>query len=304
MGRADERSPRIRLLRTDAKRKFEVCLAGTGPDTLLAIPGGPGCSFDYLSPILRLANNGLRVLLMNPRGVGRSWSPQSTGAFTIHNSARDVELVRKSVAVDRLHLLGYSAGGMVAIEYARLYPSRLASLILCSTAASVAEVSRGYQRVLADASPLQRRRLRDFESAKDFESPAYRRLVAEINRPYTTRFSSPCCDLLRGLPASPVYRAMCTPSGDEYRIDGAMEGWNRTRDLGRIRVPTLILTGRYDFLRGASERIAARVPGAHLRVMTRSSHMSVQEQPDEFVSAVRTFLCGTPESEVPIAVAP
>lgn len=294
-----ERPARIRLVRTAGRRSFETRIAGTGPEVLLAVPGGPGCSFDYLSPLLRLADDGLRVLLMNPRGVGRSWSPRNAEAFTIRNLAQDVERLRRSVAARRFHLLGYSAGGMVALEYAMLYPDRLGSLILCSTAASISEVRRAYRRVLASAPETLQRRLKEFELTKEFDNPAYRALVSEINRPYTSRFAAPCCDMLRGLPTNRVYRTMFTPTGDEYVIDGTAARWSRVRNLPEIGVPTLVLTGEYDFLRGASEGIAARVPGACLRVIPRSSHMSVQEQPDDFVRTVSTFLKGTRQIAVP-----
>lgn len=278
------------LLRVGGRRSFEVSRAGTGPERLLALPGGPGCTYEYLSPLLRLARDGRQILLMNPRGVGKSWTPKRPDAYTLRGMARDVERVRKAIGARRIHLLGYSAGGMTAMEYATLYPTHLAGLILCSTAPSAGECHRAYQWVRSRATAAQRSRLSHLESARSFDCPEYQALVTEINAPFTTRFASPCCDLLRGERSNPVFRAMFTRTGNEYRLDGTAAGWDRTRELAKIRVPTLVVTGRYDFLRGASERIAAQVRGADLCVLTESSHMAVQEQTDDFVNAVGTFL--------------
>ena len=284
------------LVQAGGERRFEVCRAGTGPEHLLALPGGPGCTYEYLSPLLRLARKGRQILLMNPRGVGKSWTPRRPDAYTFQRMARDVEQVRKAIGARRIHVLGYSAGGMTAIEYAARYPTHLAGLILCSTAPSARECHRANRWVRSRATPAQRSRLRELESARGFESPEYRALVTEINAPFTTRFASPCCDLLRGERSNPVYRAMFSRTGDEYRLDGTAAGWDRTRALAKIQVPTLVLTGKYDFLRGASERIAAQIRGADLRVLPRSSHMTVQEQTAEFLRAVGAFVTSTSEA--------
>jgi proline iminopeptidase len=151
---------RVRRVTVAGRRSFEYVSQGKGPATLLVHPGGPGATYHYLRGLLRLANSNLRVILFNPRGVGHSWAPKRSSDYTIGNMAEDVEAIRKALKITELHLLGYSAGGFVALEYAHRYGDELASLLLCATAGSAEEVRAANRRVHASASPRQRARLR------------------------------------------------------------------------------------------------------------------------------------------------
>ena len=282
---------RLRRVRVPGRRSFEYISQGKGPATLLVHPGGPGLTYHYLRGLMRLASANLRVVLFNPRGVGHSWAPRRPSDYTVPNLAEDVEAIRKALRIEELHLLGYSAGGFAALEYAHRYPRRLTSLLLCATAGSAEEVRAANRRMVASASPKQRTRLRELTRARAFDSPEYLALCEAICRPFQTRF-------LRGVPQdwkasriSPsVYRAMFCRSGDEFEVDGTVARWDGRRYYSKIEVPTVVVVGRYDFFFEAAVEANERIEPAHLRVLPRSSHMAVLEQPREFVGTVREFL--------------
>jgi proline-specific peptidase len=240
---------------------------------------------------LRLANSHLRVILFNPRGVGHSWAPRRPSAYTIVQMAEDVEAIRKALKIKELHLLGFSAGGFVALEYAHRYPDRLTSLLLCNTAGSAEEVLQSNRMVLASASPKQRTRLRALTRAKAFDSPEYKALAEEIFRPFQTRFLKEIHPDWKATRASaPVYRAMMCRTGDEFAVDGTIAHWDGRKYYSKIDLPTLVLVGRYDFFLNASVEMDQRIEPAHLRVLSHSSHMAILEQPKEYLGAVREFL--------------
>ncbi len=282
---------RLRRVTTPGGRSFEYISQGKGPATLLVHPGGPGLTYHYLRGLLKLANAHLRVILFNPRGVGHSWSPKSPGEYTIPKMAEDVEAIRKVLRITELHLLGYSAGGFVALEYAHRYQRRLTSLLLCATAGSAEEIRQADRMVLAVAAPSRRARVRELTGAKAFETPEYQKLVEEIFGLFQTRF-------LRGTPrdwkatkmSTKVYRAMLSRSGDAFAVDGTSARWDGRKYYSKIEIPTLVVVGRYDFFLTPSVEMADRIEPAHLRVLQRSSHMEILEQPKEFVGTVREFL--------------
>jgi len=282
---------RLRRVHVPGRRSFEYVAQGKGPATLLVHPGGPGLTYHYLRALLRLASANLRVVLINPRGVGHSWAPRRPKDYTVANLAEDVEAIRKALRIRELHLLGYSAGGFAALEYAHRYERNLTSLLLCASAGSAEEIRAANRRMITAASPRQRARLRELTRARAFDSPEYLALCEAIARPFQTRF-------LRGIPqdwkatrSSPaVYRAMLCRSGDEFEIDGTVARWDGRRYYSKIEVPTVVVVGRYDFFFEAAVEANERIEPAHLRVLPRSSHMAVLEQPREFVGTVREFL--------------
>jgi proline iminopeptidase len=282
---------RARIVTVPGHRSFEYVARGRGPATLLVHPGGPGATYHYLRGLLKLASANLRVVLFNPRGVGHSWAPKNPREYTIANMAEDVEAIRRALKIHELHLLGYSAGGFVALEYAHRYENRLTSLLLCATAGSAEEVRAANRMMLSLASPRQRNRLRELTRAKAFDSPEYQKLAAEIGRPFQSRFlaaSPPDWKATRISPA--VYRAMMTRTGDEFAVDGTIASWDGRKYYSKIEVPGVVVVGKYDFFLEASVEMAERIEPAHLRVLPHSSHLEVLEQPREFLGTIREFL--------------
>ncbi|MCI4329821.1 MAG: alpha/beta hydrolase [Thermoplasmata archaeon] len=283
--------PRLRRVTTAGRRSFDYVSRGHGPATLLVHSGGPGYTYHYLRPLLGLATSHLRVILFNPRGVGGSWGPRQTDDYTIPNQAQDVEALRRALDIDELHLLGFSAGGFAALEYAGRYQRKLNSLLLCGTAGSAEEVRQANRMMVGAATPAQRRRLRELTRSEAFDTPEYAELAAEITQPFSSRFLTGVPkDLKASKVSRKVYRAMMTRTGDEFLVDGTMARWDGRKYYSKIEVPTLVLVGRYDFFLEASREMADRIVPAHLRVLPRSSHLAHLEQPREFLNAIREFL--------------
>jgi len=99
---------------------------------LVAINGGPGLTSNYMLDMERLAGPDCAVVTYDQRGLGESTQPvdpDSTASYTLEKYAEDVEAIRQAVGAERLHVMGHSWGGIVAMQYAILYPERVASLV-------------------------------------------------------------------------------------------------------------------------------------------------------------------------------
>lgn len=63
-------------------------------------------------------------------GHGASDRPPRTGPYSIGHQAEAIDALRETLGIERMHLVGYSMGGRLALAYAGLHPDRVASLVL------------------------------------------------------------------------------------------------------------------------------------------------------------------------------
>ena len=77
-------------------------------------------------------------------------------------------------------------------------------------------------------------------------------------------------------------------AADYYHRASAM------RIIERIRLPALVITGRYDInvAPSVAYRIHKAIPGSRFAVFERSGHLPFFEEPREFVSLLEAFLAG------------
>jgi pimeloyl-ACP methyl ester carboxylesterase len=71
-----------------------------------------------------------RLVLLDPRGQGRSDGLPDPAAYAANNRVGDILAVLDAEGIDRAHFWGYSMGGHVGYALGRLAPGRVRSLIL------------------------------------------------------------------------------------------------------------------------------------------------------------------------------
>ena len=93
-------------------------------------------SCDYLREAHScLIDHGYRVVAFDQLGTGASDRPLDADLWTITRYVAETETVRSVLQLERVHSLGHSWGGWLAIEYALTHPEALKTLILEDTAA-------------------------------------------------------------------------------------------------------------------------------------------------------------------------
>lgn len=110
---------------------------GNGRLPLLVLHGGPGFPHDYLEDLAGLADSGRTVIFYDQLGCGKSDHPDDPSLWVMDTFVDEVAAVRDALDLDRIHLLGHSWGGWLALEYALRHPPGIAGLVLASTCASV-----------------------------------------------------------------------------------------------------------------------------------------------------------------------
>ena len=120
---------------------------GEGPPVVV-LHGGPGAQHDYLLPQYDGLARGRALLYYDQRGGGRS----PVGADTSvgwRDQVTDLDRLRAHWGLDRLVLLGYSWGGLLAVLYALEHPGQVAELALVAPAPVTVAGRREFERRFA-----------------------------------------------------------------------------------------------------------------------------------------------------------
>jgi L-proline amide hydrolase len=242
---------------------------------LLVLHGGPGSAHDALEGVGALAEEGRRVVFYDQLGSGESGRPDDPSLWTVETFLDQLRSVRQALGLEQIHLFGSSWGGMLALEYAFTQPGGLASLVLNSTPTSAPRWAEETGR-LAAALP---------EGLDDNQADA------EYRRRHICRLEPEPEVLARARAkfGAQVYETMWGPN--EFTPTGTLTGWDVTGRLGKIRVPTLITSGRYDECTPALvEPLQRGIAGSEWVLFEDSAHMAYLEEPERYLAVVAEFL--------------
>src|SRR2546422_2009122 len=131
MNAAEPRRAVAATVELDGVRLF-TRRTGDGPPVVV-LHGGPGAHHDYLLPQYDLLARRRTLLYYDQRGGGRSPVGRDTPVGWREHVA-DLEALRRHWSIDRLTLLGYSWGGLLALLYWLEHPEQVERLALLSPA--------------------------------------------------------------------------------------------------------------------------------------------------------------------------
>jgi proline iminopeptidase len=265
---------------------------GEGEDVILCLNGGPGLPCDYLREAHScLVDEGFRVVAFDQLGTGASSRPTDASLWTIERYVTEVEAVRSALGLGKVHLLGHSWGGWLAIEYALRHPEHLSTLILESTVADIPHLTTELDRLRGALGSETVTMMQRHEAEGSFTHPEYMAAVTLLNYRHVCRLSEWPAPVSRSLDDWNMgpYNAIQGPN--EFLYIGNLKDWNRVPDLHTISVPVLIVCGEHDELTPAcAMRMKHAIPQAELHVVPNGSHMSFYENPDDYYPALLNFL--------------
>jgi proline-specific peptidase len=264
---------------------------GSGRRTVLLLHGGPGGNSEDLTPLMELAAAGYRVVRFDQLGSWRSDKPDDPSLWNVPRFVAEVETVRQSLDLGRVHLLGQSWGAVLALEYALHHQTNLMSLTLASGAASIAECVAGMDAWREELPAETRATLARHEATRDYVHPDYLAAMDVLYRRHLCRvwpYPEPLAAAVAHM-AGPVYGTMWGPN--EFTCTGTLRSWDRTDRLGEIVVPTLITVGEFDEVRpSCAETMHRGIVGSRLEVFAGCAHAVHCEQPERYRAVVREFL--------------
>lgn len=258
---------------------------------VLVLHGGPGGTHDYLEPIGGLADTGRRVIFYDQIGCGRSPHPSEPSKWTVQLFVDEVDVVREALGLDRIHLLGQSWGGMLAMEYMLTRPSGIETVIICDSPASIPLWIAESDRLREELPPDVQETLTRHEQAGTTDSEEYEAATQVYYDRHVCRLLPYPDYVARSFDQLPneVYLMMYGPN--EFFATGTLKEWDVTPRLGEIDRPTLVLSGKYDEATPLIARtVHEGIPGSEWVLFENSSHVPHVEETERFLQVVGEWL--------------
>jgi proline iminopeptidase len=288
---------------TTPKGEFRVWTRrfGNNPDLkVLLLHGGPGATHEYLESCdSYLPPAGVEYYLYDQLGSHFSDQPDEPSLWEIDRFVDEVEQVRLGLGLgpDDFVLYGQSWGGVLALEYALAHPDQLKGLVISNMMASIPAYNRYAEEVLMptmDQDALTE--IKRLEATGRTDDPAYESLLMEhhyvhhVCRLPVEEWPDP---VVRGFdhinPA--IYVPMQGPS--ELGASGKLAEWDRTADLPRIDVPTLVMGAEHDTMDPAHLRwMAEQLPRGTYHHSPNGSHLALVDDADTYFAGLVEFLLG------------
>jgi pimeloyl-ACP methyl ester carboxylesterase len=255
--------------------RFDVLDSGSAeaPAAVL-LHGFPQQPFSFDAVARRLNAAGLRTLTPTQRGYTSAARPTRRRDYRTSATAADVVALLETAGLAQAHIVGHDWGGNQAWGLAGWHPDRVASLTVLSTphpAAFVKSLWTSRQGLLSWYIGLS-------------QLPALPELMARRTLAKSLRDS--------GLPPEFVDRytaALAEPGA----LTGALNWYrgipfSRRPPLGRIKVPTSYVWGRYDIAlaRRGVELTADSVVGPYEVVELEAGHWLPETEPDAVADAI------------------
>ncbi len=277
---------------------------GKGP-ALYILTGGPGAPpEDPSHQIIDSLKSFYTCVLLHQRGAGRSRNiPINEKTINIKSYLQDIELLRKKRNDTKIILMGISWGGLLAMNYAALYPQYVSKLVLiCSAPPSykVWDVLFDNQYVRHSTVELDSmeilKNVFSLKTDKELDSlkrvdPTCKEVVAfknfitihvramhynrmQLAEDFDTFFTN--------------FNFQPIPFIDKEVMETK---WDITADLKKLNVPALIIYGRQDD-QGESTFYLQKecLRNSKMHVIEKCGHLIWEDQPSEFYKTLMHYL--------------
>jgi pimeloyl-ACP methyl ester carboxylesterase len=244
--------------------------AGVGPPLIL-LQGFVGDARSTWRRQIDALSDDFTVVAWDIPGAGRSSDPPES--FTLRDYADCLASFLDTLGLGRVHVVGLSFGGALALEFYRRHPTTVITLVLAGAYAGwfgslPSEIAEQRLRQSLQASELPPTEFMAAMLPTMFSAAAAQDRVDEFARSLTEFH-----------PAG--FRAMALACAADLRDV-----------LPQVQVPTLLLYGDQDVRAplGVGHALHAAIPNSDLIVMPGVGHVSSVEAADRFNREVRQFL--------------
>lgn len=253
---------------------YYVQVEGDGPPVVLL--HGFTSSGKTWEPLVEELKDTYTVISIDLPGHGKTVTPDRT----MRECCTDLAFLLQSLRYTRVHMIGYSMGGRVALSFAYYYPELVNSLLLESASPGLRTERERFER-----------KSKDEKLARTIEEDGIYSFVAYWER-------IPLFDSQQSLPEEVRTKIQ------EERLAQKEKGlamslrkmgtgsqiplWNKLQD---IQTSTMLLVGEYDdkFVL-INQEMQRKLPSATLEVVPGAGHTVHLERPKIFSTWVRQFL--------------
>ncbi|MGV3487680.1 MAG: alpha/beta fold hydrolase [Tuberibacillus sp.] len=231
-------------------------------------------SFRYLIPLLK---DHYTIYTLDLPGFGRS-EKSKTFIYSLNNYGKLIVAFMDALKLEKPVLIGHSMGGQIALQAARIAPTKISKVVGLAAAGYMGRVKRPI--VLASYLPFFHYILRFYFNKKDvianFLEVTYNKNI--INEEMMEGYLTP-------LKEKAFYRSF-------VHFIRHREGDMPSELVHEIKQPVLLLWGREDQIVPVSigERFKNDLPNARLKVYNETGHLLPEERPDEVAQDIERFI--------------
>lgn len=254
-------------------------------EPVLILSGGPGDDCDYMLPVASDIAKYAHAILLEQRGTGRTLPPQvDKTTMNLARSLEDFEALRVHLKVQRWTVVGHSAGGILAMEYAATYPDKVDKIVLLDTAPIAFKYLAAFEDNILDRLSLEDRD--QLATLAKTDSPQSRAAIAKLEAKGLF-FDRKIGEQLAGELSSAWHADVGHLLGPEITAPG----YDLRPRLKTFDHPVLVLNGRQDPMdpRMAYETSAV-FSHSTLLFVDRAGHFPWFDQPNAFEKDLGEFL--------------
>ena len=228
-----------------------------------------GFSYQWRHQIAALKDR-YTCVAFDHRGFGFS---TFNGRWDVPTAAADLKAELDALRIDKAHIVGYSMGGPIALQFNAQWPERVRSLVLIDTFAKNHTHSKA--RIAESEKCLRYMSMREY--ARQYVAT---RLLPSTPKPAIDELVSAIC-LVSKEAYLDVLRGILLPDFTQY--------------CSRVKVPTLVMCGRHDKTTPLefTNDLTRLISGAVERVIP-TGHLGCFDDPVEFNKPLIEFLDAQP----------
>ena len=255
---------------------------------ILCLHGHPG-SADCMSVFADRLSQNFQTIAPDLRGYGQS---RTRGNFSMPDHLRDIEALLMKLNIERCVLLGWSLGGILALELALRNPDKFTGLILIATAArprrnhppvSLQDLFyTGLCSIINRIKPGMRWNIEAFGKRS-----LYRYLIQQ-HTPLAYHY----------LAEAGMSAYLQTSRAANHALNTALKsGYNRLPEVSQIQCPCLLLAGAEDrhITAVSSRETADRIENYQWQCYPNTAHLFPWEIPGQMLADIDQWLALNPQ---------
>jgi pimeloyl-ACP methyl ester carboxylesterase len=255
---------------------------GGGEREAVALLNGLAMSTKAWYGFLPLLMNDFDVLLFDYPGQGESSKPDRP--YSITRIAQYLTAIMDALRVNKIHSMGISYGGFIAIEHARQFQHRLHTLTLSGILLSREELFEQYEAIslrFYRGGPELFDLYTEYMYEKIFGEPFVRRVTRAGLEPMRQRFNDRYRNDIHCL-------IRLTEAQEEYF--GELDA--RMAEYRAVLTPTLIMPGEQDraIPLWAQKKMLDIFPNSRWLLIPECGHVAYLERPDVFFPTLQQFM--------------
>lgn len=248
--------------------------AGSG-DAVVLIHGNVGDRRHWDAQFEALAAGGYRVIRYDLRGFGRSTLPEEDHPYSDHE---DLAALLDQLGIASAHVVGFSLGSSIAVDFALAHPDRTRSLVPVGP------------WVFGHSSPAAERMFADFARVGEAMADGGVEAAADawMSAPFLV---ATIVDPAAGERLGRIVRDHSFWAFSHRSPQRPVEPSAAGR-IDEIRAPTLILAGERDIpgCLEVADLLEASVPRSRKVILAGTGHLLQMEKPEEFNRHLIGFL--------------